>query len=102
MVKIVPINSVKTNNISKLFKNSSEHAGFKPIHAKPHNALVYTLITGVTAGKISTFLHDFNKTSTENENYFQLKINPETGKPYEADAFQRAAAMNLYLGNDVL
>ena len=50
---------------------------------------------------LSTFLKDFNKTSDE-ENYFQFKTNPETGKHYEADIFQKASGMNLYLGNDVL
>ena len=48
----------------------------------------------------STTLKDYKK--TENDNYFQLKINSETGKPFEPDIFQRAAAINLFHGNDVL
>ena len=50
---------------------------------------------------VGTFLQDFRKTYTK-ENYFQLKIDEKTGKPYEPDVFQTASAMNLYLGNDVL
>lgn len=94
MVKISAVNNVKpiiTGNIaaktSKVTNTIKQTAGLAA--------------TGVLVSGISTFLQDFNKTA-DNENYFQFKINPETGEPYKADAFQRAAAMNLYLGNDVL
>lgn len=98
MVNILPVNSVKINNINVLPANVPK---LKPV--KPLQSVVCSLITsGMMADGVSTFLKDFNKTSTKNENYFQLKINTETGYPFEADAFQRAAAMNLYLGNDVL
>ena len=98
MVKILPVNSVKTNsisNISRLLPKGNIKKTARPI-------VCMTMSTGLMTGLISSFLKEFNKTSTEGENYFQLKFNPETGKPFEADAFQRAAAMNLYLGNDVL
>jgi len=43
-----------------------------------------------------------NYQKTFDENYFKLPINSENGKPYEADVFQKAAAMNLHEGKDVL
>ena len=98
MVKILSASGVKPNNIGKISKVVTN-----PVSTKPVNTIVcLTAMTGMLVGEISTFLKDFQKTSTEGENYFQLKVNKETGKPFEADAFQRAAAMNLYLGNDVL
>ncbi len=36
------------------------------------------------------------------DNYFQLKTNPETGKPFEPDIFQKTSANHLYLGDDVI
>lgn len=98
MVKISKVNIVKPGNIGKV-----QSVITNPASAKPINAIVcLTATTGMLAGEVSSFLKDFNKTSTEGENYFQLKVNKETGKPFEADVFQKAAAMNLYLGNDVL
>ena len=39
---------------------------------------------------------------TLEKNYFQLPINKETGRPFEPDIYQKAAAENLYKGNDVV
>lgn len=39
---------------------------------------------------------------TLQENYFNLPINKETGLPFEPDIYQKAAAENLYKGNDVI
>jgi superfamily II RNA helicase len=39
---------------------------------------------------------------TINDNYFQLPIDKTSGKPFQADVYQKAAAENLYKGNDVL
>ena len=39
---------------------------------------------------------------TLDENYFNLPTNPETGKAFKPDVYQRAAAENLYKGNDVV
>lgn len=94
MTKIIPINNV---TLPKLHTET-----VAPVMPKINSIICLIGTTGMLPGEVSTFLRDFNKTSTENENYFQLKINPETGKPFEADVFQKAAAMNLYLGNDVL
>lgn len=43
---------------------------------------------------------NFQKTLIDN--YFQLPINKETGKAYQPDVYQKAAAENLYKGNDVI
>jgi len=39
---------------------------------------------------------------TLNENYFNLPIDKTTGKPFQPDIYQTAAAENLYKGNDVV
>lgn len=39
---------------------------------------------------------------TINDNYFNLPTDKKTGKPFEADVYQKAAAENLYNGNDVI
>ncbi len=51
-------------------------------------------------GLVSTKCQDFFKTI--NKNYFQLKTNPDTNKPYEADIFQKTSANHLFLGDDVI
>lgn len=39
---------------------------------------------------------------TLNDNYFNLPVDKSTGKPFHADVYQKAAAENLYKGNDVI
>ncbi len=39
---------------------------------------------------------------TLNENYFNLPVDKRTGKPFTPDIYQKAAAENLYKGNDVI
>ncbi len=94
MVKISVVNGIRPTFTGKLPVNSK-------IVSNPVKKIAGLAATGMLAGEISTFLMDFNKTA-DDENYFQFKIDKETGEPFKADAFQRAAAMNLYLGNDVL
>lgn len=98
MVTTLPINRIKAPAINHMPAILPKVQLEKPLQA----IVCMTMPTSILAGEVSTFLKDFNKTSTEGDNYFQLKTNPETGKPFEADVFQKAAAMNLYLGNDVL
>lgn len=95
MVKIIPVSSTGFNNLKKTAK------GNQPVNHAISQAVSNTIGVCAAAAGISTFLRDFNITSDE-ENYFQLKLNSKTGKHFEPDVFQRAAAMNLYLGNDVL
>ena len=39
---------------------------------------------------------------TLKENYFNLPLDKKTGEPFKADIYQKAAAENLYKGNDVI
>ena len=94
MVKIQPINNVLLNTAKPVAQKAVQKVVTNP-EAKRVAAL------GATGVILSTFLQDFNRTADE-ENYFQFKINPETGKHFEPDVFQKAAGMHLALGNDVL
>lgn len=63
------------------------------------------LITGaITLGAtgiiVSEFVKNFNR--TVEQNYFKLAKNPETKEQFQPEIFQKAAAMNLYSGNNVL
>ena len=49
-------------------------------------ALAATAAIGATGILVSSFFKDYKQT-VEKDNYFQLKTNPATGKPYEADVF---------------
>lgn len=99
MVKISALNNIKSNSVNNTQINFKSKTN---VVSTPIKKAAKIAAAGMLAGEVSTFLKDFNKTSTDGDNYFQLKINSETGKPFEADTFQKAAAMNLYLGNDVL
>ena len=94
MAKIDAINNIKIH--SQLIKNKKL---LKKLTTPPY--ILGAAAIGTAGVVLSTFLKDFNKTSDEG-NYFQLKTNPQTGKHFEPDVFQTAAAKNLYLGNDVL
>jgi len=94
MPKINPISNIKIN--TSLLNNKK---AFNRLITAPY--ALGAIAVGTTGILISSFLKDFNKTSQE-DNYFQLKTNPQTGKHYDPDVFQTAAAKNLYLGNDVL
>ena len=39
---------------------------------------------------------------TLRDNYFNLPVDKKTGEPFQADIYQKAAAENLYKGNDVI
>ncbi len=94
MIKISPVKNIITTTLAKHNKNFVKNPFVNTNSIAP-------LAIGATGLIISTFLQDYKKTADE-ENYFQLKVDKTTGKPYKADIFQNAAAMNLYLGNDVL
>ncbi|MBQ4114513.1 DEAD/DEAH box helicase [bacterium] len=97
MTKINPIiNHIKTGAISP----KVTHKLAKKFLTSP---IIKTapLVAGAIGITINSLLKDFNKT-VEEENYFQLKVNPKTNRPFEPDIFQKAAGINLFLGNDVL
>lgn len=71
-----------------------------------------TVATNVISSNNINNLNYFNKSlvsfkgkkyfQTLNDNYFNLPIDKSTGKPFQADVYQKAAAENLYEGNDVI
>ena len=92
MIKISPINI----NLTKLNK-------IKNVKTCNFVKAPYSLgcaAVGMCGAVISTFIQDYER--TERENYFQLKTDSKTGDFFKPDIFQRAAGMNIYLGNDVL
>ena len=90
------IDSIKSNGIKNISLNKS---ALKQLTTNPMATAIPAIgATGITIG---TLLNDFKKTYTQ-ENYFQLKIDEKTGRPYEPDIFQTSSALNLYLGKDVL
>lgn len=96
MSKIQPIKNIALTGLKPILEKT---ATTNPIKSAPYK--LGTAAIGATGIIVSTFLQDFNKT-VEDENYFQLKINPETNKPFSPDIFQTASGMNLLAGNDVL
>ena len=97
---VVKFNPSIARNI-KLNSVTDSLLKLKPIKQIPAPEKIIGLAAmGATGIAIGSFFKDFNK--TVQDNYFQLKIDENTGMPYEADVFQKAAAMNLYQGNDVL
>ena len=95
MTKINSIKNIAQPTINKL----KEKALPERIFLSPYKITALSL--GATGLALSTFIKDYRKT-VDKDNYFQLKINPETKTPYKPDIFQEASGMNLYLGNDVL
>lgn len=97
MVKISAISQKLIPSIRKLnnkFDNS--------ISANSMGAMTIPLASGgfIAGGFISDKCKNFFK--TVDNNYFQLKTNPETGLPYEPDVFQKTSANHLFLGDDVI
>ena len=91
----------KINPITNILKPAiKEFATNKPYNFTKPPFAVKTIAAGTCGVIVSTFLQDYKK--TEDENFFQLKTNKDTGKPYSPDIFQQASGMNIYLGNDVL
>lgn len=95
MPKIQSIKNIAVNEVKQVVTKTMQPKTVTP----PYE--LGTAAIGATGVIISTFLQYFNKTVEEN-NYFQLKINPETNKPFSPDIFQTASGMNLMVGNDVL
>ena len=50
---------------------------------------------------LSSQYKEFNR-SIEEDNYFQLKTDKNTGKPYKPDVFQTTSANYLYNNDDVV
>lgn len=79
-----------TNN-----KNAGNCAATNVINYNNINALNYanrSLVSFKSSGYFQTL----------KDNYFNLPIDKTTGEPFQADIYQKAAAENLYKGNDVI
>ena len=94
-------------HISKINELSRLNSNITPIKKTDKNGLHAT--NTINSGNINALnygnksLISFNGYfETLQENYFNLPINKETGKPFEPDIYQKAAAENLYKGNDVV
>jgi len=92
MPKVLPVKSI--NLETKLAKVT-------PTIQKTDVPKVIERASAVVSVAILTPLA-LNYQQSFDENYFKLPINADDKKPYEADVFQKAAAMNLYEGKDVL
>ena len=94
---------LKINSIAKNIK--LDYTRFKNIHTPTIPKAPYkTAAIGIALASLpvvlSTKAKDFSKTLEEN--FFQLKTNPKTNKPYEPDVFQTTSANHLFLGDDLL
>jgi superfamily II RNA helicase len=99
---MVKINPIHNSTLNKLVHSTGKvMASTQSATTTPMERIAPAIGIGASASVISTFIKDY-KSTAEDKNYFQLKIDPNTGKHYEPDIFQNAAGMNLYLGNDVL
>ena len=95
MLKINSINKNIKLDITKL-KNITPQ---KIINA-PYKTQAIGFALASTPLIFSNKINDFSK--TVDENYFQLKTNPQTNKPYEPDVFQTTSGNHLYLGDDLI
>ena len=93
MTKIKPIlnsiaaNPTKLKYITKAPALKPQIQNFGPL------TLGAISLAGIT---FSTFLKDYRNT-VENENYFQLKTDETTGKPFQADIFQNDLYRAFYI-----
>ena len=94
---------IKINPITKNLFSSIKPITFTKETLKTTVPLVLTAPVAVATYPMifSNNFKEYDKSINE-DNYFQLKTNPKTGKPYEADVFQKTAANYLFNNNDVV
>ncbi|MCD8378123.1 MAG: DEAD/DEAH box helicase [Candidatus Gastranaerophilales bacterium] len=83
----------------------------KDIRNSKNNSCSVAVSNSINSNNINN-LNYFNKSlisfkgesyyKTLNDNYFNLPIDKSSGKPFRPDIYQKAAAENLYKGNDVI
>ena len=95
MIKINPITKSLFSSIKPItFTKETLKTTVPLVLAAPVAAATYPMI-------FSNNFKEYDKSINE-DNYFQLKTNPKTGKPYEADVFQKTAANYLFNNNAVV
>ena len=92
--------------------NAVNHTAIMNIRTNKDIKNNHSQTTNVINSNNINHLNAFNKSlvsfagkgyyQTLNENYFNLPVDKTTGKPFQADVYQKAAAENLYKGNDVI
>ena len=92
--------------------NHNNTVTFASIIQKKQNSNNHNQTTNVINSSNLNNLNYFNKSlisfqgkgfyQTLNDNYFNLPKDKTTGKPFQADIYQKASAENLYKGNDVI
>ena len=96
MVKISAISERLVPSIQKLENKRNDFVS----EYVSSGAIPLTVGALVSAGMVSDKCKHFFKSIRDN--FFQLKINPETNAPYEPDIFQTTSANHLFLGDDVI
>jgi len=96
---MVKIGAITDKLIPQVKRLESKHGNFMPV-ASEYTTIPMAVGALLSAGMISDKCKNFFKTI--NNNYFQLKTNPETNFPYEPDIFQKTSANYLFLGDDVV
>ncbi len=97
MVSIQPIGNDIAGGIKRLQNRFAEEEIRKFI-----SGCSIPITAGAVVGNFgfSDKCKNFQKTIADN--FFQLKIDPKTGYPYEPDVFQTTSANHLFLGDDVI
>ena len=96
---MIKIDAVTNGIVPKIVKQSNNNIN---LISKPILGAAAGISTGAYIGDymFSDKCAEFNK--SVQDNYFQLKTNPQTRKPYEPDVFQKTSANHLFLGDDVI
>ncbi len=96
VVSSTPILGVQSTNFKQNLKNQNitSTINHQPINLNNLNPANRSLI------KFTGYGADFQQTL--NENYFNLPTDPKTHKAFQPDVYQKAAAENLFKGNDVV
>ena len=87
--QITPINNFKHNDRTK---NSGVSDAINLNNLNSLNYANRSLVSFKSSGYYQTL----------RDNYFNLPVDKKTGEPFQADIYQKAAAENLYKGNDVI
>lgn len=93
---------VKINPIDKFFLAGIKSNIKQQLKSNKTNVQIPLALSAVSCPLIlSSQYKEFNR-SIEEDNYFQLKTDKNTGKPYKPDVFQTTSANYLYNNDDVV
>lgn len=95
MINVNPLHLTQSSCGVKNIRNNQTSVVTNSINSNNINNLNYFNKSLVSFTGLSYY-------QTLNDNYFNLPIDKSTGKPFQPDIYQKAAAENLYKGNDVI